>query len=322
MKKILMFAPFFFEYEKRIKEKLEEKGYNVILYSDYTTYKEEFSFLEKFKMKILRKKKKILADRKEKYFSKIYEKEKANQYDYVFVIKGSAIPQSLYEKLKNINKKSVWIAYQWDDIVNCKEFLNKVSFFDKIFTYSQQDSKEYGFRHQPFFYSLDFNLKKTIDISFVGTEHSDRGNVLRKILQKYEGDNLNFDIQLIIDRAKYLRRFYWLKKYHQMYKFKTLSYEKSMNIFAKSKAIIEIPHPKQQSITTRSIEALGTKTKVITTTSDIKNQDFYMPENYLVIDRENPIVPQGWIESPYREIDPIIKEKYTLDSWIEEIFKE
>ncbi|MGL4954913.1 MAG: hypothetical protein ACRC4Y_05495, partial [Cetobacterium sp.] len=123
MKKILMLAPFFFDYEKRIKKELENQGYSVSLYNDYTTYVERFNFIEKFSMKILRQKKQIKNQRKREYFKKILEKENGNQYDIIFIIKGSMIPEYFLKNLKDTNKNAKWIAYQWDDISNCKEFI-------------------------------------------------------------------------------------------------------------------------------------------------------------------------------------------------------
>lgn len=320
MKKVLMLAPFFFDYEKRIKQNLEENGYKVVLYNDYSTYKEEFNFYEKFKMKILRQKKKILLERKEKYFAEILKKEERNSYDYVFIIKGAEIPVKTYQKLKELNKIAKWFSYQWDDLINCKEFLEKEHFFDKIYTFSSQDAEEYGYIHRPFFFTEDIELEKKTDICFVGTAHSDRSIVLKKILEKIKTYNLILDINLVIEKKKYIRKFLWLKKSFPFYKTKGISYSETMKKFAEANAIIEIPYITQKSITTRSIEALGLKSKVITTTEDIKNQDFYKLENYYVIDRDNPVIPLEWLKIKYKPLDKKIIEKYTLDSWREEIF--
>ncbi|MGL5982039.1 MAG: hypothetical protein ACRCZR_01835 [Cetobacterium sp.] len=322
MKKILMLAPFFFEYEKRIKEELENQGYFVSLYNDYTTYVEKYNFIEKFSMKILRQKKKIKNQRKMEYFERILKKESQNYYDIIFVIKGSVIPEFFLKEMKNINEKAEWIAYEWDDISNCKDFLNNRDYFDKIYSYSLEDSKKYNFIYRPFFYSQkrDTILKK-YDLSFIGTLHSDRGDLLQLIINKIKTIDIKFYCKIFIERERYFRKRLWLKSTKNLYITQGIPYNEVMNIFSNSKAILEIQHPRQKTITTRSIEALGTKTKVITTVQNIKKYDFYNEDNYLIINRENLEFSKEWLNKPYKDIDDDILKYYSLKTWVGEIFE-
>ena len=51
------------------------------------------------------------------------------------------------------------------------------------------------------------------------------------------------------------------------------------------------------------------------------NYDFYNENNILIIDRENPVIDQNFIDLPYELLPNEIYEKYSLSSWIIEVLK-
>lgn len=320
MSKILMLAPFFFGYELKIKDELEEKGYFVKLYNDYSSYKPKLSLKEKIFCKIFRQKKKILEVKKNEYFQKILENEDIKKYDIIFIIKGESIPHWFYQELKNKTINSQWISYQWDDIKNCIGVLERKKYFNKNFSYSELDAENYGYIYRPFFYIYDFKYSKKGDVFFIGTEHSDREKVLIKILKEINKlPNLKISCNLLIKKWKYIKKIKWLKR-NKMYIVKEMKYEKVIKIMSEYKVAIEIPHDRQMTTTTRSIEAMGTRTKIITTVKDVEKKDFYNKKNYLIVDRNEPIIDKKWLEEPYEELEEKIRDRYTLSKWIEEIF--
>ena len=52
----------------------------------------------------------------------------------------------------------------------------------------------------------------------------------------------------------------------------------------------------------------------------IVNYDFYRPENILVVDKNNPVIPKDFIDTPWKEIPDEIYKKYSISSWLETIF--
>ncbi|MGL4902752.1 MAG: hypothetical protein ACRC3I_06760 [Cetobacterium sp.] len=321
MKRILMFSPFFFDYEKKIKEELEKKGYFVKLYSDAS--REKLTIKERFLYKICRKKSKVLREKEERYFKSILKEEENQNYDFMFVIKGQGVPEWFYEELKKRETAKKWISYQWDDIGNCSEVLERKRYFDKNYSYSEKDSVNYNYKYRPFFFIYDFKYTKTNDIFFIGTGHSDRESVLLKILKELERNFsdklLKMNINLLIKKSKYVKKMKWMNK-NKIYITKKIEYKDVMLEMAKSKITIEIPHDRQFTTTTRAIEAIGTRTKIITTVKEIRNKDFYNENNYLIIDRKNPKITKDWLEKPYVELDEKIRSSYNLSNWIDEIF--
>ena len=95
-----------------------------------------------------------------------------------------------------------------------------------------------------------------------------------------------------------------------------MKYDVMINYLGKAKCCVELCRPHQKSLSTRSFEALGTRTKVITTNQSIKNYDFYNPQNILVVDENNPIIPADWINEPYTNIKDEILNRYTLQYFV------
>lgn len=69
----------------------------------------------------------------------------------------------------------------------------------------------------------------------------------------------------------------------------------------------------------RTVEMLGLGKKLITTNADIRNYDFYNPQNILVIDRDNPVIDEDFIRSPYEQIDENIRKRYSLEGFVREL---
>ena len=48
---------------------------------------------------------------------------------------------------------------------------------------------------------------------------------------------------------------------------------------------------------------------------------FYNPNNILVVDRNNPVIPDSFMESPYEEIPQDIYDKYYIDNWCDVLLR-
>lgn len=98
--------------------------------------------------------------------------------------------------------------------------------------------------------------------------------------------------------------------------FKSVDKQGLLDLYGRSRIIIDVQHPKQTGLTMRCFEALGAKRKLITTNTCIQGYDFYHPDNILIVDRQNPVIPASFYNVPYREIPDNIYVKYSLDNWI------
>ena len=104
--------------------------------------------------------------------------------------------------------------------------------------------------------------------------------------------------------------------------FKSLNKFDVIDIIKKSKCIIDIQHPNQTGLTMRTIEMLGAKKKLLTTNKEIEKYDFYNKNNIFVFDRNNPKIDVEFFIKDYESIDHITYEKYSINHWIKNIFKD
>ena len=79
--------------------------------------------------------------------------------------------------------------------------------------------------------------------------------------------------------------------------------------------ILDIPKTNQTGLTLRVLEALYFNKKIISTNSELKNYDFYHPNNILVLD-DSLKVDISFFDSPYVPVDNNTLGKYTAESWI------
>lgn len=324
-KKVLLFCPKFFNYEKEIIKELENFGAIV----DYFDERPKNNFITKAAIRI---NKKLIKKRIKTYYNNIYEQIKNNNYDYVFVVNIEAMLPEFLEKIKNNFFESYFILYMWDSIRNKKYTKDLMIYFDRVLSFDKNDALSLSNVHfRPLFFIDKYaNIKSSetnleYDLSFIGTVHSDRFFLVSTIKNELEKMRRNiyfymyFPSKILFYRKKLSDKKFSLAKIKD-FSFTPMSQDEIIEIVQKSKSVLDIQHPSQTGLTMRTLEMLGAEKKLITTNKDIVNYDFYHPENILVIDRENPIINSSFLDISYNKVDEKIKHKYSIKGWLEEIF--
>jgi hypothetical protein len=71
----------------------------------------------------------------------------------------------------------------------------------------------------------------------------------------------------------------------------------------------------------RTFDVLAKEKKLVTTNSLIKNEDFYSPNNVLIINREVEVdFNHNFFKLPFVSLPAFFYEKYSIKGWIDEIF--
>jgi hypothetical protein len=83
---------------------------------------------------------------------------------------------------------------------------------------------------------------------------------------------------------------------------------------------VDIQHPKQQGLTMRAIEALGSRRKLLTTNASIRTYDFYSPENIRIIGRHGVALCPEFFKTPGVEVPELVYHKYSIDGWLDSVF--
>lgn len=324
-KKILFISPSFFGYEKSVLSRLEELGATV----DYFDERPANSFWTKAFIRVNRK---VVVVRINNYYKRIACVIRDKKYDYVFVINIEAMPHFFLEKLRRQSPEAKFILYMWDSIRNKAHTRSYLHLFDSVFSFDENDCKKIPhIQFRPLFFLNEYkaiasDTRFEYDLSFVGTAHSDRFALIRKIQRLLQRRHLKTCWYLYLQSRKL---FILNKAFNPSFRnarledfnYKALPKNTLIDIIRKSRIVLDIQHPNQAGLTMRTIEMLGAARKLITTNAAITHYDFYSPQNILVVDRENPVIPDCFWESDYQPVDDIVYYKYSVDGWLADIFR-
>lgn len=331
-KRILFFAPKFFGYENLIKQEMERQGAIVHMYDE----RPNPTSVEKV---LIRKARFLIKAKIKRYYAGINDLEKSFHPNYVLFVNSEAIDEESLDILKQTHTKACFILYMWDSTKNkrIKQYFGK---FDKLYSFDQYDCEKYGMSFRPLFFAPIFgkksenvllradedNKKYKYDVSFIGTVHSDRVMIVMKLMDYCNRYNLSYYWYLYVPgKLMYFLRWCTDKAFRQIDKkyvsITPMPQEKIAEISDCTRCVLDINHPKQTGLTMRTIEMLGVCKKIITTNKEVKNYDFYVPTNQIVISRDKIDVEMESVRKKYVDIEPQIYEKYTLSGWIRDIFQ-
>ena len=317
-RKILLFTSQLFNYHLLIKKELEKRGATVHLYDE----RNNPSAIEKI---LLRKASFLMRKKINNYYLKVIEIERSFNPDYVVFISPEAVSLTELDSLKAAFPESQFILYMWDSVEN-KHAGMIVPFFDKRYSFDPEDCKRYNMHFRPLFYSEESNNNQyKYDVGFIGTVHSDRAKVLYQVKEFCDSNGLSSYFYLFIPgKLLYTLRMAtdpYLRKWDKsMVHISPIPKENFESIQSSIRCAVDINHPKQVGLTMRTIEMLGLKRKMITTNGNIKTYDFYRPQNQIVFNRKLFSLSKEMIMEDYVNIPESIRQKYSLDAWIEEIF--
>jgi len=327
-KTILLLAPSFFGYEIEIQKELEGLGAKVI-YWDERPRNDFFT-----KVLIRLNFKKMIFLKIQKYYNNILSSIDNEKIDYLFLVSPETITEKIILKIKEKHKNIKIFIYLWDSIQNKKNTISLLNVSDQFFTFDSSDvTVDKNIRFLPLFYIKNYTLvanKKDnleYDISFVGTVHSDRYKIVKKIESIAKQNGLSV-YTYFYSPSKIL--FFTQKLFKKEFKsisrddisFDSLSQNDVLDIIEKSMTIVDIHHPKQVGLTMRTIEVMGAKRKLLTTNKDIKQYDFFSSDNIFIFDRNSPNIDIDFLSRKSKEIEKRVYDKYSLREWLIYIFKE
>lgn len=322
MKKILFIGPKFYNFELHIESAIKKLNYDV----DFFNEKPKLNIV----FRIIQKMPRIFLDAYlDKYYSQLLNFNK--KYDFIFVIRAEMIKSKYFKQLKEKQKKAKFIMYQWDFYDNLPNIESQIEFFDKIYTFDNNDAKRFGFILKALFFTTEHKKKSeekssnTYKICFIGSHHSDRFEFVKKFMKLNNLTQNDFFYHLYRPKLSYFYNKYFSKQNIGSITYKDLQSniieeKETMNYLHNSEIILDIHHIKQAGLTIRSLEALGLKKKLLTTNPLIVDYDFYHKDNVCIINRDNPIIPDNFLYTKYKEIDKNIYNSYCIDEWVKDLF--
>ncbi|MBE6718760.1 MAG: hypothetical protein E7574_05865 [Ruminococcaceae bacterium] len=321
-KSILIFCPTFFGYENRMAEAFRDEGFEVCLYDERPSR----SFICKAALRLnLKFYKPVVRN----YLKKIIKENKDKQFEYVFVVKSESFGEKEVAMLREAYPEAKLILYFWDSVANVPDGEKKIALYDRVLTFDPNDSEKYNLPFLPVPYGKEYTKAKEIekyeyDVAFIGTAHSVRPRVVKQIKEQCEQMGKKcFTCFYSPHIFVYLLNRFTNKDYKYISRkeinFKSLSTQEVCDIYNSSRCVMDIEHPRQNGITTRPIEMLSMKKKIITTNPYVKQFDFYNENNFLIIDRNDPKIDKSFFETEYLPVDEEVLYKYSPKKFVETI---
>lgn len=318
-KKCLLICPSFFGYDIEIKNAFERNGYSVTLYDERPFTGVIGKSLVRLGLNILTK------PFIENYYNKVFNTA-GEHYDLLLLINPECITPDILIRFKE--KCDKVIVYMWDSFKNKKKSHALIDCADVFFTFEPCDADAYNIKYKPLFYVPEFICEpadgsELFDVSFVGTAHSLRFQLVSDIARGRS--------QLIFfycpSKIVFFIKKFFLKELAGMkiddVSFVPLNRKSVVDILKSSKAVIDIAHPKQNGLTMRTIESIGSQKKLITTNKSVKSYDFYNESNVLVVENGiNSKAISDFLALDYIMLPTDVYEKYFIDNWVRDIIKE
>lgn len=232
--------------------------------------------------------------------------------DIILTIKGDFIDPKSISEFKKFTKKS--IAYFNDNTHRCPKIVNVIPSFDKVFSFEKEDCKRYNLNFVTnWIYNNQAYTNKTFDYQIFNISSIDkRLPILSKIANDLLSKKINYKF-LVFDKKNKG------KDKNVEYIIDHIPLSQVNDYINRSQVLLDINRKGQIGLTFRVFESLGLGKKLITTNPDIKNYDFYNPNNILIIDENKPIIPIEFFDNEYDEIPKEILHKYTLEGWVEKV---
>ena len=324
-RRVVLFCPKFFNYHHKIKEQLIEFGFELLFYDDRVSNSFLFKALLRLNWRFLINF--VIAVRE-----KMILKEMSSfQADYILFInpESPTVPfmRSVGLLVNRFGFSSKVIVYMWDSLKNKKNASAYIELVDRFVTFDPKDASFFKLDFLPLFYVDEYaligknitDLDTKYDLGFVGTLHSGRSLIFDKIVESIGARSsyrfLYCPSWIVFFIRKYILREFKCLSFKDV-SFAPLSFFQTLNLVSSFKCVLDVPHEDQNGLTMRMFEMLGAKKKIITTSIDVVNYDFYRKSNIFILKDFNTDGLENFFDTPYESVDEAVYKKYSIESWL------
>lgn len=234
--------------------------------------------------------------------------------DIILTLKGDFIASESIKDFKKHTDKS--IAFFNDNVRRYPNIANVVPLFDEVYSFEKEDCRKYGMQFASnFIYKESRSDSQDFDYEVFNISSKDKRTPrIIEIAKKLKAEGIVYKIIILDKKNK-------LQADSVDVASKAIPLEEVNAYIARSKALIDFHREKQNGLTFRVFESMGARKKLITTNPDIKNYDFFNPDNICVVENNEFAISKTFFETPYTPVPEEIYEHYTLDGWIKTVLK-
>lgn len=273
-------------------------------------------------------------------FSKVFlkknlKKEKRQQYvldslaemghqDQILVLNPDTFDLSTLEKIKAYTDRM--ITYLYD---NLERFPveDKLHLFDKVFSFDDKDIKKHGFERLTNYNYLEYIPQEkqhpVMDLYYITSFDKGRNKILLPLAKILQEKDIAYGFVIVGKKAwkeqiktgkNSLKNFTVLRR-------KPIPTATVAEMYKNTIALLDLMRSGQTGLSFRVFEAMAMEKKIVTDNREIKNYDFYNPNNILVLDKDLSNISKDFFLQPYEKVPDNIYHKYTLDNWTDKVFE-
>lgn len=318
-----MFSPYGAtkHYGVAIQEELECRGAIVRGYDERPSQ----NSLVKIVIRLFKKRIPQIFDR---YISRVIAINKGQSFDYILICRGEAFTPLTIQHLRKEFPSAKVLLYFWD-ILRCADVRFNIPYADRAMSFDPQDAEEnQGLEFRPTFFVNDYRAVRDIpdnknDVCFIGTLHSNRHKIIKKIERSFTDKGFRFYKYLYVPSPLvYIKDFITKFPYISLSEvhFAPISVLDTVKVLNETKAVFDINYTAQKSLSTRAYEAMAARRKYITTNPEVKTYDFYNPNNIAVVDLNNIKLSKEFMDTPFEPVPEEILYYYSVAGLVDTLF--
>jgi hypothetical protein len=318
---ILLFGPEYFGYTTIIKSSLERLGHKTVVYDE----RHSNSTIDKV---LIRLGFAGFMRAVSKYYDEIIRETARTSFDIILFLNPETIPVGKLKRLREQQNQAIFVIYLWDSLRNKRRTLELAEHFDYCFSFDPVDCDLHPrFKHHPLFFSKSPPLvpkEGSIDFVFIGTLHSDRFRVAERLVEQLRTSGRTaFIFMYVPSRLVFIREVFRcpqiLTSRLIRYSFIPMERAEVERLFEEAKCILDVQHTQQSGLTVRTLESLGARKKIATTNRHIAKYSFFDSENILIIDRNNPLIPEDFFDGSFSNARSQEIDRYFIDNWVRDV---
>ncbi|WP_027387528.1 glycosyltransferase family protein [Chryseobacterium gregarium] len=247
--------------------------------------------------------------------------------DQILVLNPDTFDVSTLENIRKYTDRL--ITYLYDSLERFAVENEKLDLFDKIFSFDIADSRKNDFEKLTNYIYLP-HLRNEVqnplmDLFYVTSYDNKRISMIKLLAKKLIELNLKFQIMVIGKKGwKHQLKNIFIpipEQLHIIFSVKKICHKKLPEYYKNSKVLLDLTRENQHGLSFRVFEAMALEKKIITDNEYIKSYDFYNPNNILVLNETCTNLDRSFFESSYEKIDDAVYYKYTIENWINVVFK-
>ncbi|MFL9834880.1 glycosyltransferase family protein [Chryseobacterium terrae] len=320
--KICLISFDFWHYDEHIINKLKEKGVEAYHINIGAFTHKNFGARVKNAMSKVFIGKNLKYEKRQNFI--IDSLKKIGKQDQILVINPESIEERVHKVIRKYADRN--IAYLYDSMSR-NPAQHILHFFDTVFSFDDEDVKEYGFKKITNYNYLKYcpseEQNPALDLFYITSYDTQRLQKLNILINQI--DDLKINFKTIVAGKKS-----WKNKITQFvdskniniikFRTKNIPQQSLPKIYKNTKVILDLQRDNQMGLSFRIFEAMALEKKFITDNHTIKNYDFYNPENILILNEDFSNIEKSFFETDYQKLPDEIYYKYTLDNWVNTVF--